>query len=74
MNMMLEAWLAGHLKDAIEDKTIKIFFSCKGICHSMNNLRQYWPPIVIVYVKKSNSYSALFSKRKDYITGLNYAR
>ena len=26
MNMMLEAWLAGYLKDAIEDKTIKIFF------------------------------------------------
>ena len=40
----------------------------------MNNLRQYWPPIVIVYVKKSNSYSALFSKCKDYITGLKYAR
>ena len=40
----------------------------------MNNLRQYWPPIVIVYVKKSNGYTALFSKRKDYITGLNYAR
>ena len=26
MNMMLEAWLAGYLKNAIEDKTIKIFF------------------------------------------------
>ena len=55
MNMMLEAWLAGYLKNAIEDKTIKIFFFMQRHMPSMNNLRQYWPPIVIVYVKKSNS-------------------